>query len=1335
MSGLATRLDQLTPEKRALFDKLMRERRTAQAADAIPRRTGDGELPLGFAQERLWFLEQMEPGNPVYNVPLALALRGRLDTSALEAGLREIVARHESLRAVFSAEGGRPVQRVRAEVELTLEHRDVGGLDEGEVRRCAEAEARRPFDLAQGPLLRALLLRRSEDEHLLVLTFHHIAGDGWSVGVLMRELGALYESFAAGRPPSLEELPVQFGDFALWERRHFEGPALAEKLAFWTSALAGAPQVLDLPADRPRPAVRSGAGGHCALTLGPRLQAGLQTLVQTEGVTLFMVLLAAFDALLHRYTGQVDLLVGTPVASRSRAEVEGLIGCFANTVVLRGDVSGRPTFRQLLRRVWRTTLAAFAHQDLPFEKLVQALQPARDLGRNPLFQVFFALHNTPRPALELAGLRLSPFDVETRTAKFDLALSIAPAGADLVAALEYSADLFDATTAAALLDHYRTLLEGIVADPDRPVDELRLLGTAERRRILAGWNATRTTGAPPDGLHRRLEEQAARSPNAIAITAEDGHLTYAELNRRANRLARELQRLGVGPEALVGVCMERGLELPVALLAVLKAGGAYVPLDPGYPPERLAFMLADSGVGVLLTQERLRGRLPAFPGHILPLDATWPGWQTGAATDLPGHTEAAQLAYVIYTSGSTGQPKGAMNTHGGIGNRLAWMQEAYGLTPADRVLQKTPMSFDVSVWEFFWPLLAGARLVMARPGGHQDPAYLVRTIAAEGITTVHFVPSMLQMFLEEPGLEACSSLARVICSGEALSPDLQERCFDRLGAPLHNLYGPTEASVDVTFWACVRGWEGGTVPIGRPIANTQIYVLDPHLEPVPAGVAGELYIGGVGLARGYHARPELTAARFIPDPFAAEPGGRLYRTGDLARFLPDGNVEYLGRTDHQVKVRGVRIELGEIEACLRGHPGLREAAVAAVHDAGGDPALVAYVVPAPPETEAPADLRTFLLERLPSAMVPTQYLALSSLPLSPSGKLDRRALPAPAPASSPAPVSAPPQGDVERRLAQVFAEVLNLTAVGRDDDFFASGGDSFKAIRAVRAIGAEVTVVDLFRAPSVALLARRLRAGAPAGASLLQELRPPASAVAPKVVCVPYGGGSPIAYAGLARALPAHWGVTTLALPGHDPSRPEEPFESVASVARRCADEILAGTDVKSPLILYGHCVGTAVAVATARLLEERGRAPEAVWLGAALPPRRLLHRLEVPWVRLRNRFSSDAALRRRLLRLGFAGTVDGEAFAFILASFRRDVDAALGWFSGAFARPQARLATPVYCVVGDADPFTGGAMRRFRRWRAFAASVELIVLAGAGHYFVRDRAADLARVMERSRS
>jgi surfactin synthase thioesterase subunit len=564
----------------------------------------------------------------------------------------------------------------------------------------------------------------------------------------------------------------------------------------------------------------------------------------------------------------------------------------------------------------------------------------------------------------------------------------------------------------------------------------------------------------------------------------------------------------------------------------------------------------------------------------------------------------------------------------------------------------------------------------------------------------------------------------VICSGEALRHDLQERGLERLSAELHNLYGPTEASVDVTSWECRRDPGRRSVPIGRPIANTQIYVLDRHLEPVPVGVPGELYIGGVGLARGYHARPQLTAARFIPDPFA--PGGRLYRTGDRACFFSDGSIEYLGRADQQVKVRGVRIELEEIEAWLRRHPALRDAAVAVRPDPGGDDALVAYVVPVAPGAEPPADLRSFLGERLPSAMVPAQYVALPALPLSPSGKLDRRALPAPPAPTAAGTPSAATQTDLERRLAEIFASVLGLPAVGGDEDFFALGGDSFKAIRAVRDIGRGATVVDLFRAPSVRRLARRLATEGSTGASLLQELRAPASDAAPLLVCVPYGGGSPIAYGALARALPAPWGVYALALPGHDASRPEERCEPVAAVARRCAEEILART--VGPVTLYGHCVGTAVAVETALLLEERGRSVGAVYLGAALPPRRWLHRLEIPWVKLRNRRSSDAALGRRLARLGFAGALPDEALGFVLARFRHDVDAALDWFGQSFARPRPRrLAAPVRCVVGDADPFTPRAARRFAEWAFWARSVELVVLPGAGHYFVGDRAQELA--------
>ncbi|HEX6038435.1 amino acid adenylation domain-containing protein, partial [Longimicrobium sp.] len=888
------------------------------------------------------------------------------------------------------------------------------------------------------------------DEHLLQLCMHHVVTDGWSDGVMLGELSALYAAFREGRPSPLPELPVQYADFAVWQREQLQGEMLDRQTAYWKARLAGAPALLELPTDRPRPAVQSHRGARERFTLSASLLERLTALGHHEGATLFMVVLGAFQVLLSKYSGSPDVVVGTPIAGRTRRELEGLIGFFVNTLVLRTDLSGAPSFREVLRRVREGTLGAYEHQDLPFEKLVAELQPERSLSHAPLFQVMITLDGTDAaPAADgdgLPGGRMAGMGSEVEKARFDLTLRIAVHGNGIAGTLEYATDLFEPRTVQRMVAHLERVLAQVADDADRPLSALALLDGAERTQVVETWNATDAPYPADATLHGRVEAQAARTPDAVALRWEDEALTYARLNARANQLARHLVRLGVGPETRVGLCLERSVEMVVSLLAVLKAGGAYVPVDPGYPADRIAYMLADSGVPVLLTQDRLRAVLPATDARVISVDAEWETVAAEETENVASGATPGTLAYVIYTSGSTGKPKGVMNEHGGVVNRLAWMQAEYGLTADDVVLQKTPFSFDVSVWEFLWPLQQGATLVMARPDGHRDPRYLADAIRRHGVTTVHFVPSMLQTFVEAADVEACASLTRVLCSGEALPPALVERFHARFPAStgLHNLYGPTEAAVDVSHWPCARGDASGVVPIGRPVWNTRLYVLDEAGQPTPAGVPGELYIGGVQVARGYHGRPALTAERFIPDPFGA-PGARLYRTGDKARWVsrpgvPDASdardphgsaeplphahthfLEYLGRLDAQVKIRGFRIELGEVEAALASHPDVRECAVLAREDAPGDRRLVAYVV-------GGADgqaLRAHLGRGLPEHMVPGAFVSLDALPLTPNGKLDRRALPAPEYGAS-AERYVAPRTPTEEALAALWAEVLRL---------------------------------------------------------------------------------------------------------------------------------------------------------------------------------------------------------------------------------------------------------------------------------------------------------------------
>jgi amino acid adenylation domain-containing protein len=1145
--------------------------------------------PLSFAQRRIWFLDQFEPGSSVYNMPTALRLTGTLNVGALVQSLTAIVQRHEALRTTFATdEHGEPVQVVAPVMVLPLPLLDLQGRPdpEAEALDLAREEASSPFDLSTGPLLRATLLRLAPQEHILLLTVHHIVSDHWSMGVLFRELVELYRTRAEGRRPALPPLAWQYADYAVWQRQWLDDARMEEQLAYWKQRLAGAPAALDLPTDRPRPAVKTYRGATLPFQLPPDLASALQQVSRREGATLFMTLLAAFQVLLHRYSGQADISVGTPVAGRSRQELEAIIGIFVSTLVMRTDLSGNGSFRELLARVRENVLSDFAHQDLPFENLVEALQPVRDTSRSPLFQVMFTLQNSPMEAVALPGLTLAAVEADSGTAKFDLTLYMAEEDGALTGLMEYNTDLFDRTTIERMVGHLQTLLEGVAANPQTPVANLPLLTAAERQQILVEWNDTARDYRQGVCLHELIAEQVERTPEGDAVVFAGERLSYRELNRRANQLAACLRRLGVGPDVPVGICMERSLEMVVGLLGILKAGGAYVPLDPTYPPERLGFMLADAEAPVLLTQERLTAVLPEHGARVICLDSQWP--EIAAETDANPVNVAGpdNTAYIIFTSGSTGRPKGVMVPHAGIVNRLLWMQEEYQLTPADRVMQKTPFCFDVSVWEFFWPLLTGAALVVANPEGHKDSQYLVQLIREQQVTTMHFVPSMLQVFAEEPELSTCVSLRQVMCSGEALPPDLVERFYGRAPAYvlLHNLYGPTEASVDVTYWACPREGKVECVPIGRPVANTQMYVLDGQLQPVATGVAGELHIGGVQLASGYLKRPDLTAEKFIPNPFGP---GKLYKTGDLARYRQDGTIEYLGRLDHQVKIRGFRIELGEIEAAISRHGGVQETVVLAREDVPGQKQLVAYVVPAPSATVTAGELKELLRKDLPDYMVPSHFVMLEAMPLSSNGKLDRKALPAPVVASAAGRV--PPRTPREIQLLPVWESVLGVSPIGVEDNFFELGGHSLlvvKLLNAVRAAtGKQLPIASLFQGPTIARQAALLdQQEADLPWTPLVPIR--TTGARPPFFCVHGGFASIFCFADLARELgpdQPFYGLQPRGL--YDG---QLPLRSVPDMAARYV-EAIREVQPHGPYYVGGYCMGGLVARQMALLLSDAG--------------------------------------------------------------------------------------------------------------------------------------------------
>ena len=1046
----------------------------------LPRTT---QLSLSFAQQRLWFLDQWEGASALYNIGHAWWLQGPLDVAQLRESVTRLIARHESLRTVFVSEQGQPQQQVLADVTAELPLVDLGALPAEQARAQAlvqaTALARQGFDLTQAPLLRLALFRVTESTHLLVLVIHHIVSDGWSMGVFCRELAALY----AGNGEPLPPLPVQYPDFAQWQRAELQGAVLERQLAYWRARLASL-TTLELPTDRPRPPAQSYRGARHTFALSAELSATLKQLSQRERVTPYMLLLAAFQVLLSRYSGQDDIAVGSPIAGRTRREFEGLIGFFVNTLVLRTDLSGNPRFRDLLARVRESALDAYAHQDVPFEKLVEELKPERDASRNPLIQVMFVLQNAPGGGLALPGLEMTGQALDTATAKFDLMLTLSEGPSGLRGTLEYATDLFEAATIERMAGHFLRLLEGIAADPECRIGELPLLTAPERHQLLVEWNDTAVDYPRDQTIHRLFEQQVERTPDALAVEFGEQRLTYRELNAHANQLAHHLRSLGVGPDVLVGLCVERSLELVVALLGILKAGGAYAPLDPGYPAQRLAFMLENAQAPVLLTQERLLSLLPPHAGRTLCLDRDWPTAAAQPATNPANTASTANLAYVIYTSGSTGMPKGVMIEHRSLVNHMLWMQSRFPLDDSDSVLQKTPASADAAVWEYFAPLLNGARLVMAEVDAHRSPFDLVNAVVRSGITILQLAPSMLAAILDGPGFEHCNSLRRVYCGGEPLSSEGVRRFRTQSGAELVNLYGPTEVTIDSTYWVCDERDDSHLTPIGRPIDNISAYVLSATHQPVPIGVVGELYLGGCGLARGYWRRVDLSLERFMPNPFGDPTLDRLYRTGDLVRQRAGGALEFIGRSDQQVKIRGYRVELGEIDATLAQHPEVREAVVLLREDAPGNQRLVAYVV-AREEDLAAADLRAWLKQQLPLYMVPATFVLLPALPLTPNGKVNRKALPAPETETRELPLELPTT-PIESTIAEIWADVLSLTIVGIDEDFFDLGGHSLLAVRLMSRInqtmGVDLNLRQLFETPTVRGLALAALANLVAGA-------------------------------------------------------------------------------------------------------------------------------------------------------------------------------------------------------------------------------------------------------------
>jgi len=1080
VKGLEERLAALTPDQRALFEARLKQKGLSpprsRTIAPIPGRERLEFFPTSLDQERLWFIDQMEPGNPAYNIHSSCRLFGRIDPELMRRAVNVAIARHEILRTTFRVVDGRPVQVVAPALEIDLPVVDLSGVPAAErpaaaLRQAVEAASVR-FDLERGPLVRVGLARLGPEDHVLMMVMQHAVTDRWSFDIFEREISRVYVALRDGGRVELPALPIQFADFAAWQREELSGENLERHLTYWRDRLAGAPFVLEIPTDRPRPPVQTFAGARSYITYPDAVLTALKEVTRRANATMFMTMLAALDVLCWKYSGQRDLVIGTAIADRNRPETENVIGYFLNMLLLRGTIDPRMSFNQLLAQVRDTALGAYAHQDVPFAALVGLLRPRQDASRNPLIQVSFIYLDFPiLETPEYAGLSSASMHVDNGASRFDMTLACTElVGTGIHSYIEYNSDLYDRVKVERMLRHLGRILESVSSRPDRALGTIDLLTAEERDSLVVRFNDT--SQDREDACLHSLVERAAESQPVAALVHDGSVMPLADLNAAANRLAWRLRALGVGPGAFVPVCAERSPAQAIALLAALKAGAAYVPLDAGLPPERLASMLADLRPAVVLTRRSLAHTLPKTAAKMVELEGIWETLAGDSDRNPPPLATPDDLAYAMFTSGSTGFPKGVLVSHRAIVNRLRWSLERYPIAPGERVLHNASFGFDIAVWELFAPLIAGAAVVVPREGEHKDPAALARLCRDESVAVAHFVPSMLRPFLDAPALAGCGALRAVFCGGEGMDRDLHDRFFEKLpGRALAHFYGPTEAAISCLAWDCAPGAAPGPVPLGRPITNMRAYLLDGSLQPVPAGVPGEIFLGGVGLARGYLARPDLTSERFVPDPISGEAGSRLYRTGDVAKFRQDGALEFLGRTDHQIKIRGHRIEPGEIETALERMPGVKNA-LAVARGQGTARRLVAYIVPdgaAPAEAEMRAELR----RRLPESMVPAAFAVLDELPLGPNGKVDRAALPEPG--AAPSAGSVAPRTPAEKVIAGIWADLLPRGQVGVEDNFFDLGGDSLLATQVVSrmrsAFDIELPLRRFFEGSTVAALA------------------------------------------------------------------------------------------------------------------------------------------------------------------------------------------------------------------------------------------------------------------------
>lgn len=1348
-----TALESLSAGQRALLERrLAKARVSTSGVEVIPRLPDSVTPPMSFAQQRLWFLHQYDPDDPSYNIPVAFWLHGDVDLAALSDALGDLATAHDVLHTRYPSENGEP-QPVRAPHQ-SPQLRLVELAGDADLEAVAAQDVRRPFDLATELPIRVTLYRSRPETALFLLELHHIAADGWSLSVLLNQLGARYDARLGGSALPVVEPGLRYGDVAAWQAQQLSGPRLERDLRWWTDKLADLPAGLALPTDRPRPPVATTNGARFDHVLPPEVADRVRSGAGQQGLTPFMVCLAGLGIALGRVCGTEDVPVGVPVAGRLTPELERVIGCFVNTLAMRVDTSGDPTGAELLARVRSLTLDAYDHQELPFEKLVEHLAPQRDLSTSAVFQVMLNVHNQPLLDLQMSGIHTTWMDIGTATTKFDLNLAVVDTDGAMTVTFTYNSDLFGATTVRRLAEVFQLALTGLCADPDQRVTAIPLITSAEWDELTTGRNDTRSAYPRGGTVLGLIEEQAVLVPRAIAVTSGGQDCTYADLNARANRLAWQLIESGIGPGRVVALFLEPSVNWAVAMLATLKTGAAYLPVDARYPTARVDAMLVDAGAAMVLTSTAL-GYAGAVPGLAVDtLDST---------RDRPEHPDrnpnvalpADALMYLLFTSGSSGRPKAVAVSHDNLLNYLYGVRERAGLEPGWSYAQVSTLAADLGNTNVFGALTDGGRLHLLSYEQATDPDVLSDYFREHRVDVMKLVPSHCEVLLGAARPRDVVPHRRLILAGEPCRPELVRRALHlRPDTVVHNHYGPTETTVSML--GCDAGHElaadAGTpaaIPLGKPFGNTRCYVLDAALQPMPDGMPGELYVGGAGVARGYHDRPGLTAERFLPDPFAAGPGSRMYRTGDRVRWRADGLLEFLGRVDAQLKIRGYRVEPGEIEAVLSDQPEVARAAVRAWGGEGTDVRLAAYLVlqpGLPPDTVA--SVRDRLRMLLPEHLVPSAFVALEALPLSANGKVDRQALPPPS-AVAAASDYAEPRTALEVELAGIFAEVLEVDRVGLDDNFFDLGGESFKAVRAVRRISQPVRVVEMFTRPTVRELAAHLQAPeSPEHADrLLHRLTParttvaerpgeasrvPGRGIAVSLICIPYGGGSAISYQHLADALPADAALWAAQLPGHDPSRPDEVPVPLREVAQRCADEVLS--DIPGEVVVYGHCLGGALAVEVSRLLEAGGRTVRGVVLAGTFPAARLpgrffgaLHRLFPA-----DRWTSTRAYREFLRSLG--GVQDGAPESeqeLLIAALRHDLREAEEYYTQAWEDgARATLAAPILCVVGEKDRATELYDERFQEWEHFSPQVQLAVLPRAGHYFLKHQADALAATL-----